>query len=190
MNIFRHKKAPLHIIRSGLVLDLGCGKNKTPGAVGLDSRQFPGVDIVADLEGPLPIDDNTYDVVYANQVFEHVTNLVGLMHEIHRVLKPGGKLLAQVPYFRSAWAHCDITHVRCFTTESMDIFIAGSFHQTGYTLSDMTFSAKEVFLDTEYKSTLARRVFSSLALWRSYWFENSALSFLYPFEQLTFLLTK
>jgi predicted SAM-dependent methyltransferase len=86
---FRHKKAPLHIVHSGLVLDIGCGKNKTPGAIGLDSRPFPGVDIVADLEGKLPIPDNTYDVVYANQVLEHVYDLVGLMHELHRILKPG-----------------------------------------------------------------------------------------------------
>jgi hypothetical protein len=98
--------------------------------------------------------------------------------------------LFQVPYFRSGWAHCDITHCRSFTIESMEIFVAGSFHQAGYQISDMSFSGREVFLDTEYKSTFARRLFSSLALWRSYWFENSIWSFVYPFEQLTFLLTK
>ncbi len=185
-----HKKAPLSIIHSGSVLEIGCGKKKTPGAVGLDSRAFPGVDIIADLEGPLPIPDDTYDVVYANQVLEHVTNLLGLMHEIHRILKPGGKLLAQVPYFRSGWAHVDLTHVRCFTIDSMETFRERSYHREGYHVSDMVFSGIEVFLDTEYPSTLGRCLFSWMALRNPQRFENSALSFLYPFEQLTFLMTK
>jgi hypothetical protein len=32
-----------------LKLDLGCGKNKKPGFLGVDSRKFDGVDWVADL---------------------------------------------------------------------------------------------------------------------------------------------
>jgi len=185
-----HKKAPLSLLQSGKVLDIGCGTHKTPGATGLDTRAFPGVDIVADLESALPVESSAYDVVFANQVLEHVTNLIGLVHEIHRILKPGGKFIAHVPYFRSGWAHCDLTHVRSFTIESMDIFIAGTFAQSVYTVSGMTFSKREVFLDTEYHSTLARGFFSTLALRNPQKFENSALSFLYPFEQLTFLLTK
>lgn len=190
MGLFRHKKAPLSLLTSGNVLDIGCGTHKTPGATGLDTRAFAGVDIVCDLEGALPLGDNSYDVVFANQVLEHVTNLIGLVHEVHRVLKPGGSFLAHVPYFRSAWAHCDLTHVRSFTIQSMDIFIPGTFARSVYTVSDMTFSRCDVFLDTEYPSTLARRFFSSLALRNPQKFENSALSFVYPFEQLTFLLIK
>jgi SAM-dependent methyltransferase len=190
VSLLRHKKAPLLLLRSGRVLDIGCGTHKAPGAVGLDVRASPGVDIVCDLEGKLPIEDNSYDVVFANQILEHITNLIGLVHEVHRVLKPGGNFLAHVPYFRSAWAHCDLTHVRSFTIESMDIFTANTFARSIYTLSDLTFRKQEVFLDTEYPSTLGRRIFSSLALRNPQKFENSALSFLYPFEQLTFLLTK
>jgi hypothetical protein len=32
------------------VLDIGCGSNKTPGAVGIDARPGPNVDIVWDLD--------------------------------------------------------------------------------------------------------------------------------------------
>ena len=190
MGLFSHKKAPLSILTSGRVLDIGCGTHKTPGANGLDTREFPGVDIVCDLEGPLSVPDSSYDVVFANQVLEHVTNLIGLVHEVHRILRPGGSFLVHVPYFRSGWAHCDLTHVRSFTIESMDIFIPGTFARSVYNVSDMTFSRREVFLDTEYPSTVGRRLFSSMALRNPQKFENSMLSFVYPFEQLTFLLIK
>jgi SAM-dependent methyltransferase len=190
MSLFAHKKVPMSLFANGKLLDIGCGTHKTLGAVGLDTRPFPGVDIVADLECQLPIDSESFDVVFANQVIEHVVNLIGLMHEVHRILRPGGRFLAHVPHFRSGWAYCDPTHVRCFSMEGLDLFVAGTFARTVYTVSDMAFSKCEVFLDTEYPSTLSRRLFSSLAIRNPRYFENSVLSFLYPFEQLSFLLTK
>ena len=190
MAVFRHKKAPLGILTRGKVLDLGCGTHKTQGALGLDSRPFPGVDIIADLEKPLPLDSDSFDTVFANQVIEHVVNLPGLVHEVHRILKPGGQFLAHVPYFRSGWAYCDPTHVRCFSIQGMDLFVAGTLARDTYTLSDAAFSRIEIFLDSDYPSTVARRVFTSLALRNPTRFENSVLSFLFPFEQLSFLLTK
>ena len=190
MTIFRHKKVPSDILEAGAVLDLGCGTHKAKGAFGLDSRAFPGVDIIADLEKALPLENDRFDVVFANQVIEHVVNLPGLMHEIHRILKPGGRFLAHVPYFRSGWAHCDPTHVRSFSIEGLDIFIEGTYARSVYTLSDMAFRKLEVFLDTEYPSTIIRGLFSNLALRNPRKFENSVLSFLYPFEELSFLLTK
>src|SRR5215471_20622253 len=45
-------------------------------------------------EGRLPWAAEHFDVVISNQVFEHVADLDAVVHEIHRVLKPGGTLLA------------------------------------------------------------------------------------------------
>jgi SAM-dependent methyltransferase len=51
-------------------------------------------------EGRLPWAAGHFDVVISNQVFEHVANLGAVVHEIHRVLKPGGTLLAVLPHSR------------------------------------------------------------------------------------------
>jgi SAM-dependent methyltransferase len=188
--MFNHKKIPEGIFEGKLVLDIGCGRTKLEGSVGLDQFKHEGVDIVANLEEPLPIADGEYDMVFANQVLEHVGDLTSLLSEIHRILKPGGQLLAHVPYFRSSWAHIDPTHVRSYTLDSLDYYVEGTWLYNEYRFMDESFSSIEKFLDTEYKSTLGRRVMSSLAIKNSFKFENSFLSFLYPFEQLSFLLTK
>ena len=48
-------------------------------------------------EREIPFDDNAFDVVYANQVFEHVRFFDKMMFECARVLKPGGVLLINFP---------------------------------------------------------------------------------------------
>lgn len=51
-----------------------------------------------DLEsGAFPWPDASMDVVVANQVFEHLKNVWRPMSEIHRVLRPGGRLVLSVP---------------------------------------------------------------------------------------------
>ena len=185
-----HKKFDIAQLNGKRILDIGCGQKKSLYAIRLDIRPLPKVDIVADLNQPLPVGDGSFDVVFADQVLEHIQNLTGLMGEIHRVLRPGGLLVAHVPYFRSAWAHIDPTHVRCFTASSLDYFVKGTYCHDNYRFGDLAFSSKEAYLDSDYWSTPLRALFSRLTLRWPFYFENSIFSFLYPFEQLTFVLTK
>lgn len=64
---------------------------------GPDGR--PCVDIVADLNGPLPLTSDEFDGVFSQFCLEHISwrNLPALLKEIHRVLKPGGMAVAVVP---------------------------------------------------------------------------------------------
>lgn len=65
--------------------------------------------ITADIESPLakvkmdihqiPFSADTFDVVLCNHVLEHVRDDIKAMQEIHRVLKPGGFAILQVPFF-------------------------------------------------------------------------------------------
>ena len=188
--MFSHKKLPLNFLEGKRILDIGCGRSKLKGSIGLDCNPYDGVDVLANLEEPLPLPDASFDCVYANQVLEHVRELIPLILEIHRILKPGGFLLAHVPYFRSSWAHIDPTHVRSFTLDSLDYFVRDTWYYNLYRFSDISFSSIEKYLDSDYPSTFNRKIFTTLALRNSSKYENSFLSFVAPFEQLTFILKK
>lgn len=190
MGLFQHSKFDYSRLKDKKVLDIGCGRKKLPGSIGLDQLQLPGVDVVADLSQRLPFKDGEFDVVYSNQVFEHVPNLIGLIEEINRILVPGGILVAHVQYFRSSWAAIDPTHIRQFTISSLDYFVRGTLEHSGYRFSEVCFGKIEKYIDGNYESNPFRYFFSKLALRYPYRFENCLLSFIYPFEDLTFVLTK
>jgi len=50
----------------------------------------------------LPFEDATFDVVYSNGVIHHTPNAAGVVREIRRVLKPGGKAIVMV-YAENSW---------------------------------------------------------------------------------------
>lgn len=99
--------------RSPAILDIGCGPNKTPGAVGLDRHPFPGVDVVRDLMRGLPFADSTFDAIVAKHVLEHFggMDLLFLVDEMWRVSKPGAQWLVVVPDASSPNRYRDPTHV-------------------------------------------------------------------------------
>jgi len=76
------------------ILDIGCGNHKVKGAIGLDFVKIKGVDIVHDLNKiPYPFKDNSFDVIYANQVLECLEiPLDNVLGELCRICKPEGRL--------------------------------------------------------------------------------------------------
>jgi SAM-dependent methyltransferase len=93
-------------------LDLGCGKNKREGFLGVDSIKFDGVDIVADLREKWPWDDNSVDEVHCSHFLEHFERLerIHFANELYRVLKHDGKAQIIVPHWGSNRAYGDMTH--------------------------------------------------------------------------------
>ena len=97
---------------------------------GIDARR-------CDLEKePLPFADGSFEVVIANQVFEHLKNIYGAISEIHRVLQPEGHLLIGVPNLASLHNRLLIAlgrqptcmqmfddHVRGFTPQAFSNFL-------------------------------------------------------------------
>jgi ubiquinone/menaquinone biosynthesis C-methylase UbiE len=49
------------------------------------------------IEGPLPFKDNSFDVVWASEVIEHVADTARWLSEVRRVLAPSGRLLVTTP---------------------------------------------------------------------------------------------
>lgn len=57
----------------GVQMDLGCGANKIPGFIGVDTRPLPNVDLVMDLEKfPWPIPSECASIVSCSHVLEHI----------------------------------------------------------------------------------------------------------------------
>jgi len=108
---------------TGTVLDIGCGKNKVPGAIGVDCIALPGVDVVHDLNTfPYPFDTNSIDEIHINHVLEHVPDVMVTMEELYRVAKPGATIHIRVPHFTGVLAWRDPTHRRSFTASSFAYF--------------------------------------------------------------------
>ena len=104
---------------SGRVLDVGCGIGDflrfRRGTVGVDvnphavewCRQH-GMDCQPMESDHLPFVDDSFDGVVLDNVLEHLVRPLPLLAEIHRVLKPGGRLLIGVPGPRGY--ACDADH--------------------------------------------------------------------------------
>jgi hypothetical protein len=124
----------------GLKLDLGCGMSKRAGFIGIDRRQFQGVDGITDLtkrqwvfEQPVlggtnlnaanldgrsgfVLPDNSVAEVHCSHFLEHLEHnqsrpeRVRFMNELWRVLVPGGKATIITPHWASNRAYGDFTH--------------------------------------------------------------------------------
>ena len=106
------------------ILHLGSGSKVLPGATTIDVLDLPGVDVVHDLDQyPWPFPDNSFDLIFGHNVFEHLTDLVATMDEVHRLLKPGGRVVITVPYFRSTDAFADPTHKIFYTSGTFNYFL-------------------------------------------------------------------
>lgn len=105
-----------------MILDLGCGIEKVPGAIGVDCVALTSVDVIADICKVLPFRENTFDQVYLNDVIEHVPNTIRLMEEIHRVARPDALVHIRVVNYNTQYMAIDPTHVRAFHEETFSFF--------------------------------------------------------------------
>lgn len=108
------------------VLDLGCGKRKVPGAIGVDFVALEGVDIVHDLDSPpYPVESSSFDEIHARHVIEHVQSIGGFMDEIHRIGKPGALVHISTPHFTWTGSWRDPTHRWHLATTTFQYFESG-----------------------------------------------------------------
>lgn len=81
-----------------LKIDLGSGGCKQEGFIGVDRFPLENVDVVADLDGRLPFDSDSVDLVYASHSLEHVRDLMATMREVYRICKDGAQICIVAPY--------------------------------------------------------------------------------------------
>ena len=131
---------------TGRLLDVGCGAGRLLAcaaergweAVGCDpsmkkasSSTPPGVTIHPRLLDACAFEDGHFDVVHANEVVEHVEEVLPLVAEMCRVLRPGGVLILRTPNHASwttagvgaRWRHFGVArhgHVGFFAPKTLD----------------------------------------------------------------------
>ena len=103
-------------------IDLGCGKNKKEGFLGVDQYPMEGVDTVLDIgTSPWPWEDNSVDEAHSSHFLEHLTNLdnnwerIHFFNELYRVLKPGATCTIIMPHWASTRYYGDPTHKEPFS---------------------------------------------------------------------------
>ena len=110
-------------------LHFGCGREILKEYVNIDFIQLPGIDLVVDLETtPYPFEDDSAEEIYGKHLFEHINNFLQLIEEIHRILKPTGRLKIIAPYFAGHGAFNDPTHKRFFGWTTMDYFNENGYY--------------------------------------------------------------
>ena len=93
------------------VLDVGCGINKHPGAIGIDVNPRTRADVIWDLnQTPYPFEPASFDEVRAIHVIEHLDNVMRSMEEFHRLVRPGGRVFIVTPHYTDFSSFCDPTH--------------------------------------------------------------------------------
>lgn len=108
------------------VLNLGCGRKYRPDAVNVDITARTHPDVVHDLNvRPWPFPPDRFDLVVAQDVLEHLDDVVKTMEEVHRVCRPGAVVELVVPHFSSSNAFTDPTHRHFFSLFSFDYFTEG-----------------------------------------------------------------
>ncbi len=106
------------------ILDVGCGWNKTPGAIGIDANTKTHADVIHDLGSiPYPFSDNEFDRIICTHVAEHVPDVMAFVAELYRIAKPGGRIEIKTPHYSNPdWA-TDPTHRNHFNSYSFNCFV-------------------------------------------------------------------
>ena len=103
-------------------VELGCGRSKAPGFIGIDRFPLPGVDLVADLNDTWPLEDDSVDVVFASHSLEHLDDLPHVMDEMYRVCRHKALVLILAPYYFTFTNIANHYHKHVFDEDTLRFF--------------------------------------------------------------------
>jgi predicted SAM-dependent methyltransferase len=170
------------------MLEMGCGPKRIwPHSTAIDVNPRSKADVVHDLnQTPWPFADNTFDFVTAEHVLEHLRDIIAIVEEVHRILKPGGLWLVEVPHFSSHHYHTDPTHTHAFGARSFDYFepAPGGLYMFHYAKAD--FKKRAVVLKGAKRNFFHRWLYKKAN--RNPMRYESDLTWIFPLETVNFEL--
>ena len=159
-----------------LTLNLGSGKDWRDDCLNADIQARVKPDWVADISrvnfgeviatrfGEIQIKHYMFDKIIANDVLEHIPDLVAAMTNCKNLLKPGGEFHIHVPYELSLGAWQDPTHVRAFNENSW-LYYTDWHWYLGW--EDRFYMKQMAFNLSEYGNELAEKKVSDAEILRT-----------------------
>lgn len=123
-------------VKNSKILDVGCGTGGTSNAF-LKFGYLVGTDLsiaalkLATKKGftnilkssltNIPLKDETFDIITALDVIEHMENDHSVLLELNRLVKLNGYVIITVPAFQFLWSEHDValSHFRRYTTSTL-----------------------------------------------------------------------
>lgn len=159
------------------ILDIGCATGLVFLLVpGYQDHQIYGVDIEQDFidvfkkrfdsnneshasvcnieRESLPFNDNEFDLVICNSVLEHTLTPKHLISEIHRILKPGGRVIFAVPHALALIKRWNLLRGRNVFTPLIDNLINRTYQKRCavlYSVKDIKMATGSLFKDIEIR---------------------------------------
>ena len=112
ISIVKALKKAQHQVKSGMILDVGCGMKPYKSLLNASGSAYYGTDYPLTMKGSygkstkadffsestlLPFNNNTFDTLLSTQMLEHVSDPKKVIQEMGRVLKPGGIMILSAP---------------------------------------------------------------------------------------------
>lgn len=151
-------------------LHLACGAQYWEGWVNIDVNRDVKADIYRDITRGLPYGDGVADEIVGEHIVEHLDadDFIFFFNEAHRVLKEGGLLRVNVPYFTGKWAYIDPTHKRLICENSFDFFMNRDYNSvtagvTGW-FEPVRFELKNFELIAVFKKVLNPTVMWAISI--------------------------
>jgi predicted SAM-dependent methyltransferase len=180
-------------------IELGPGTRRfIKNAITIDKFDSDAVDIVADLEQGLTfIPDNSVSYIYSSHLMEHVQPLEGLLKEVYRILKQGGRYEFVVPHFANPYFYSDYTHKNFFGLYTMSYFSKSPYFKRKvpqfYNTFDFTIEKVKLEFTSPFVSRYPFKKMFQLFFNVSKWMQElheEIFCYIIPVYQIRFVISK
>lgn len=186
---------------SSVIVELGCGISKrNQNSIGIDVLDYPCVDIVGDIYDVISsFPPSSVDQVYSSHFVEHVPDVLRLLSELARIVKPNGLVEFVAPHFSNPYFYSDPTHKSFFGLYTFSYMANGSPFARKVPMYGYKSDFKIVKVDLIFKSNrpfvvrygikyLLGMIFNSCIYFKEFYEEN--LCYMFPCYEVRYIIRR